>query len=145
MKFISKTIADTKAIAKSISCYIKPGDIILLNGDLGAGKTTLTKYLCDNWQVGDVVCSPSFTIIKEYTGKDFKIYHADLYRLTSEDELIEIGFEEILNDQSSVKIIEWPTIANNYLEGLKLLDVTIQFDEKGDRVFEVNINECSRN
>ena len=137
MIFKSSNLGETKLIAKKIAPMIKHGAVILLNGDLGAGKTTLTKFLCEIWGVDDVVSSPSFTIIKEYKAKDFKIYHIDLYRLNSDEELIEIGFDEVLNDPNSVKIIEWPNIAIDYFDKMKITEIKITFDENGNRIFEV--------
>ena len=137
MQYVSKSLLDTFEIAKDISKCIHKGSIVLMNGDLGVGKTALTKCLCENWGVEDVVSSPSFTIIKQYKAKDFKIFHIDLYRLSSEEELIEIGFEEILNDQESIKIIEWPDCAKEYYKGLHIININIETDDDQSRIIEV--------
>ena len=136
-KYISKNLDETSKIAKDLSRMVSAGDIILLTGDLGAGKTAFTRCLCENLGVEDVVSSPSFTIVKEYNAKDFKVYHIDLYRLSSEDELIEIGFEEIVNDAQSLKIIEWPELGKDYYLGYKTIKINISILQNEERVFEV--------
>lgn len=95
----------TMEIAKKFSSIIKQGDIITLNGSLGSGKTTFVKYVCKNFDI-DNVSSPSFAIINEYSGK-YKIYHFDFYRIKKLVELYDVGFEDYLNDNSSIIFIEW--------------------------------------
>ena len=136
MIYKSNSLEETKIIAQKVAKGLKKGTTILLRGDLGTGKTTFTGFLCEALGVEDVVSSPSFTIVKEYYAKDFKIYHIDLYRLSSEEELIEIGFDEIINDESSVKIIEWPDIAIDYVTG-KVLSINILYSNFG-RSFDIN-------
>ena len=136
MIYKSNSLEETKIIAQKVAKGLKKGTTILLRGDLGAGKTTFTGFLCEALGVEDVVSSPSFTIVKEYYAKDFKINHIDLYRLSSEEELIEIGFDEIMNDENSVKIIEWPDIASDYITG-KVLSINILYSNFG-RSFDVS-------
>ena len=97
MEVVIKNLKQTSKFAKRFARTLKGGEKILLNGDLGAGKTTFTKHLAKSLGVKDEVTSPSFTILKQYNSKKFKINHFDLYRIESEDELIEIGFQEFLN------------------------------------------------
>ncbi len=137
MKYISKNLNETSEIAKAVSKKVKAGDIILLTGDLGAGKTAFTRLLCEKIGVEDVVSSPSFTIVKEYNAVNFKIYHIDLYRLSSDDELIEIGFEEIVNDSQSLKIIEWPELGEDYYSGFNIIKINVGIMDDDSRVFEV--------
>lgn len=107
MELIAKNLKQTKKFAKKFSKSLVGGERILLNGDLGAGKTTFVKYLAKALKVRDEVTSPSFTILKQYDGK-FKINHFDLYRIENIDELREFGFDEYLDcDKSSILIIEW--------------------------------------
>lgn len=110
MEQIVKNIGQTKRFAKRFAKSLAGGETILLNGDLGAGKTTFTQFLAKYLGVKDVVSSPTFNIVKEYEcGHGRKVYHFDMYRLESADELQEIGAEDILlNSENDIKIVEWP-------------------------------------
>ncbi|MGM0379416.1 MAG: tRNA (adenosine(37)-N6)-threonylcarbamoyltransferase complex ATPase subunit type 1 TsaE [Bacillota bacterium] len=105
MKVICKNENETKKLAKKISQIISLGDILCLDGDLGAGKTTFTKYLCKNLGIDGYVNSPSYTLVNEYNG-EVDIYHFDVYRIFSVEELYEIGFEEYISSDKII-IIEW--------------------------------------
>lgn len=105
MKFIVKSIEETRALASRFSKTLKLGDVVLLNGDLGAGKTTFTQLVFSCLGVKEVVNSPTFAILKSYQGK-FTLHHFDTYRITTE-EAIEAGFDEVLEDKNSVIFIEW--------------------------------------
>ena len=91
----------------------KESGVLLLVGDLGAGKTTLTKYIVQNQMPGEQVTSPTFTLVNKYQKGSFVIHHFDLYRLKDEEEIFEIGLEDAL--AQGLVIIEWPEIAFNYL------------------------------
>ena len=117
--FISKNVEDTYELANKIASKLYGGDIILLNGDLGAGKTTFTKGLAKALGVEEVVTSPTFTFMKEYHGR-IPLYHFDMYRVEDEDELYELGLNEYLYMQG-VCVIEW-----NKFENLKnTINITI--------------------
>ncbi len=105
MKFIVNTLEETRALASKFSKTLKNGDVVLLNGDLGAGKTTFTQLVFSCLGVKEVVNSPTFAILKSYQGK-FRLHHFDTYRITTE-EAIEAGFDEVLEDKNSVIFIEW--------------------------------------
>ena len=105
MKYIVNSLKETEKIAKIFAETLKLGDVVLLNGDLGAGKTTFTQFVFAYLGVKQVVNSPTFAILKSYEGK-FSFHHFDTYRISTE-EAIESGFDEILNDKNSVIFIEW--------------------------------------
>jgi tRNA threonylcarbamoyladenosine biosynthesis protein TsaE len=107
MKIISHSPKETLQLGKSLGSSLIPGDIILLNGDLGAGKTHLTQGICYGVGLdeGSYIRSPTFTLINEYQGK-LPIYHIDLYRIDSLEEIYSLGLEEILFNQG-ITIIEW--------------------------------------
>jgi len=113
MNYFVNSLEETKSLAKKISKVVKCGDCILLYGDIGAGKTTFTKFLLEFLGVKSIVSSPTFTLLNEYEG-DFPVYHFDMYRVSSEDELYELGFEDYINSKNSnfvktgLTIIEWP-------------------------------------
>lgn len=108
-KHISNSINETKNIAHHFAKDLKGGELVLLNGDLGAGKTLFTKFVAEFLGVQDIVTSPTFTILKEYKGTKLKINHFDMYRLNDYQEAYEFGIEDYLNnDEDEVTIIEWP-------------------------------------
>lgn len=104
-KYISKSVEDTYALARKIAERLKGGEVILLNGNLGAGKTTFTKGLAKALRIDEVVTSPTFTFMKEYKGR-LSLYHFDMYRAEDEDELYELGLSDYLY-MNGVCVIEW--------------------------------------
>ena len=136
MRYIVKNLRDTKKIAKKIKKRLNSVDIICLDGDLGAGKTTFTKYLLRCLGVKDIVSSPTFTIARQYTARDKMMYHFDLYRIKESKELDEIGVAEMLSN-ANLSIIEWPEIAREYFENYNVLNISISFDQEDNRVFEI--------
>lgn len=114
-----KNIKQTKKLATKFAKSLVGGEKILLNGDLGAGKTTFTRFLAGALGVNDEVTSPTFTLMKEYQGKKFKLYHFDMYRLSDASEAVEFGFDDYLLNQNedSVVIIEWSERVKSLLKG----------------------------
>lgn len=110
--FISNSLKDTEKIAKELSKIIQRGDCVLLNGEIGAGKTTFTQFLLKNYGIKSAVSSPTFTLLNVYDA-DFPIYHFDMYRISSFDELAELGFEDYIFSANSpyvltgLTLIEW--------------------------------------
>ncbi len=98
--------------ALSFAKNLKPGDIIALEGDLGAGKTTLCKGICKGLGFNGMVNSPSYSIVHEYPNKP-PIYHLDLYRLKKTDDLYDIGIE-LFTFSKGITFIEWPQMAGNF-------------------------------
>ncbi|MDY5439858.1 MAG: tRNA (adenosine(37)-N6)-threonylcarbamoyltransferase complex ATPase subunit type 1 TsaE [Eubacteriales bacterium] len=136
MEKITKNVQETYEVAKLVASKLSGGEILLLNGDLGAGKTTFTKGLAMALDVDDVITSPTFTIMKEYYGK-LKLYHFDMYRLSSEDEVYELGFEEYLNDENGVAVIEW-----NKFSSFETSDVfTLNFSRIDDTTRRIEIDD----
>ena len=124
------SLEKTADFAASISEIISKGDVIVLNGDLGTGKTTLVKYICSNYDIHDV-SSPSFSIVNEYLGNE-KIYHFDFYRLKKLEELYDLGFEEYLSDESAIIFIEWGNLMQEILPK-NHYELTIELDTSGNR------------
>lgn len=115
-KYISNSVEDTNKIAEEFARTIEPGQIVLLVGDLGAGKTAFVKGVVKALHGDpDQVTSPTFTIVNEYSLDDFPIYHFDLYRLKNPNELYNIGFEEYFYG-SGVCFIEWPERASDFFD-----------------------------
>ena len=96
----------TIEFARKFATQLKPNDLITLQGDLAAGKTTFTKGVCEYLKADQPATSPTFTLINEYYG-DMPIFHFDCYRIKHPDEIIMLGFEEYL-EKDGVVLIEWP-------------------------------------
>jgi tRNA threonylcarbamoyladenosine biosynthesis protein TsaE len=96
----------TEALGEQLGRALTPGTVLALMGDLGAGKTTLTKGIARGLDVSDLVHSPTFNLIHEHSGR-LPVYHFDLYRLTSPDQLEDLGYEEYFFGDG-VCVIEWP-------------------------------------
>ena len=105
MKLLSCSEKDTYAFAKRVADRLKGGEVILLNGDLGAGKTTFTKGLALALGVKETVTSPTFTYVKEYDGR-LPLFHFDMYRVADADEVYELGLEEYFY-RGGVVVVEW--------------------------------------
>lgn len=101
----SRSPADTRALGLALGRLVQPGDVILLQGDLGAGKTTLTQGLAAGAGTTEVVNSPTFILMNEYHGR-LPIYHADLYRLDSAEEVLALDLPGVSLDGALV--VEWP-------------------------------------
>lgn len=117
MEFVSNSMEDTKNIAKEILKNISAGDIVLLSGDLGAGKTAFVKCVAEvlGGNPNDVT-SPTFTIVNEYGLNPFTVYHFDLYRINSVEELYNIGIEDYFYGEG-VCFVEWPERAPELFVG----------------------------
>lgn len=112
-----------------------PGTIIALIGDLGTGKTTLTKAIAEGLGVSEVITSPTFTIVKEYSSGRLPLYHFDVYRIGDIDEMYELGFEEYFFG-GGVCVVEWADIILELLpEDTKIIN--IEYGEKeGERLYK---------
>lgn len=106
MDKIIRDESDTKIFGKELAGKLKPGDIVALTGDLGAGKTTLTKYIAEGLGITEIITSPTFTIVQEYTGGRLPLYHFDVYRIAGPEEMYELGYEEYFFGRG-VCVVEW--------------------------------------
>lgn len=105
MEFFTKSELETRQFAQKIGEHLKPGDVVLFTGDMGAGKTAFTKGLASFFEVSDEVTSPTFALVHEYFGR-VNIFHFDLYRLSSFDDLYATGFFDYL-DRGGILVVEW--------------------------------------
>ncbi len=120
-------------IAFGVKCapFIGAGQVVFLDGDLGAGKTTLAKGLLSGWGYKGLVTSPTFTLLESYNLSLADVHHFDLYRMESANELEMIGARELFN-ASSICLIEWPDRADGYLPAPDI-HFTIEHDTQGRR------------
>ncbi len=136
---------ETFALGKNVGRQLKGGEVILLTGGLGAGKTLLAKgilYALD--YDTDEVTSPSFTLVNLYKTKKFDVYHIDLWRLDSlADPARGVGLYEILEEENAVVIIEWADRLGNYAFYSDVIIVTIEGDGDADRRISLHASEAN--
>ncbi len=135
MRYVSHSEEDTFAVAEGIAATLGGGEAIILVGELGAGKTTFTKGLARALGVERTVVSPTFTIVKEYRGKDLMLYHIDMYRLEDDSELCELGIDELFSSDSVV-VIEWNRLGENELPE-RVITVNFTVSGENERILEV--------
>ena len=111
----------TRAIGARLGRLARAGDLILLHGDLGAGKTTLTQGIARGLGIAEPVQSPTFTLVAEHNGRALRLYRLDLYRLSGEADLDSFGFEDYLAPPDGVAVVEWPERAAGRLPDEYLL------------------------
>lgn len=118
----------TKDIGYKLGKLLDKKSILCLIGDLGAGKTTLTQSIAKGLEVDDYITSPTFTIVNEYEGR-VPLYHFDVYRIGSSDEMYDIGFDEYINSDG-VCIIEWANLIEDILPD-EYLYIDLKYKENG--------------
>ncbi|MEK6626995.1 MAG: tRNA (adenosine(37)-N6)-threonylcarbamoyltransferase complex ATPase subunit type 1 TsaE [Bdellovibrionota bacterium] len=106
-----KSVNELPVLVEKLSKLIAPGSIVLLSGDLAAGKTTFVAYFCKYFKITSVQ-SPTYALHQRYTNNNIVIDHFDLYRLETEDEVESSGFYDLLNTPADYKFIEWPERVN---------------------------------
>lgn len=138
LTYVRKTDAPeaTKQLAATLAPYLRPGDVVLLEGDLGAGKTQFVQGVAAALGVRGQVTSPTFNILLEYPGGTLPLYHFDLYRLESPDELEDIGYYETI-DGAGASFVEW---GGKFPEAMPYgyLEVQIRVEEDGARRVRVH-------
>ena len=106
MEFITNSAEETEAVGSAMGKQLKPGTVIAYRGDLGAGKTAFTRGVACGLGAKESVTSPTYTIVNEYLSGKFPLFHFDMYRLASSDDLFDIGWEDYL-DRGGVCAVEW--------------------------------------
>ena len=129
--YFIKSESVTRDLGLIIAEAAEPGDIVALIGDLGTGKTALTKYIAEGLGVTEDVISPTFTIVKEYRSGRIPLFHFDVYRLSGGGELLDTGAEDYLED-SGLSVIEWADIVSDVLPEDSLV-VMIEYAGEGAR------------
>ena len=121
---ITHSPAETRAFGRHLAQLLQPGDVVLLQGDLGAGKSELTRGIAAGLQIDGPIASPSFTILNVYEEGTIPLYHFDWYRLRSAEELYELGMEEYLGG-AGIAVVEWPGQCPEAVPE-KALEITLQ-------------------
>ena len=109
---VATTAEETRTVGRSIAPLLRAGDVVVVAGELGAGKTTFTQGLAAGLGVTDSVVSPTFTLAREYEGR-LRLVHVDLYRLDRVQEVLDLGLEDVADD--AVLVVEWGDVAVAYL------------------------------
>ena len=131
-----KNEAYTRALGLKIADAMEPGDVVALIGDLGTGKTALTRYIAEGLGISGAISSPTFTIVKAYRSGRLPLYHFDVYRLGSGEELLDIGAEEMLEGDGAC-VIEWADIVADVLPE-DALAIRLDYGEnEGERIAEI--------
>lgn len=135
---ISRSEDDTAAFAASLVTTLRPGDVVLLRGDLGAGKSFLARALIRllSGNPDLAVPSPTFTLVQSYPTQHGDIWHFDLYRLTDPDQIFELGWEDART--GGILLIEWPDKLGPYMpEAAMTIDIRQQPGQENERVIQV--------
>ena len=123
MEYITNSPSETEAVGAALARVLQPGTVIAYRGDLGAGKTAFTRGLARGLGVTERVTSPTYTIVNEYLGGRMPLFHFDMYRLGSEDELFDIGWEDYL-DRCGVCAVEWSENVLGAMEDAIVITIT---------------------
>ncbi len=115
MEYCSNTVAETEELGVKLAERLTPGAVVAFTGDLGAGKTAFVRGLARGLGIAERVTSPTFTIVNEYEDGRLPLFHFDMYRLGSSDELFDIGWEDYLA-RGGVCAVEWSEIVSDALE-----------------------------
>ena len=134
MQFITKSPEETELLGQKLGAALRGGEVIAYRGDLGAGKTAFTRGLARGLGISMRVTSPTYTIVNEYTGGRLPLFHFDMYRLGSSDELFDIGWEDYLL-RGGVCAVEW---SENVADAMQDA-VTVSIEKMGDAERRITI------
>ena len=135
MQITTHSADETQALGKKLAESLRPGDVIAYFGDLGAGKTAFTRGIAEGLGVSEQVTSPTYTIVNEYMSGRLPLFHFDMYRLSSADDLFDIGWEDYL-DRGGVCAVEWSENVTEAMEGA----VSVTIDVLGENTRRITIS-----
>ena len=127
MTFLTNSPEETEALGAALGRALRPGTVVAYRGDLGAGKTAFTRGLAKGLGCREPVTSPTYTIVNEYLSGRMPLFHFDMYRLRSADDLFDIGWEDYL-DRGGVCAVEWSENVAEAMEGA----VTVAIEKTGE-------------
>jgi tRNA threonylcarbamoyladenosine biosynthesis protein TsaE len=136
-EFVTRSAEETIALGRSFVSLLTPPKLVLLRGDLGAGKTTLVKCIAEGFQAAsaDDVTSPTFTLVHEYRGPNANLYHIDLYRVDTPRQLETLGLDDLIAE-NSILLIEW---GDKFERFVRECDLAIVFERVGEHERRVRI------
>lgn len=139
-EFTTHSADETIALGRSLAPTLKSARMIVLRGDLGAGKTTLVKGIAEGLQAAsqDDVTSPTFTLIHEYRGPEVSLFHVDLYRIDTPRELDTLGLDELFSEDGNLVLLEW---GEKFQRFEQECDVYISIEHRGDRERKVIVKK----
>ena len=135
MEYMTNAPEETEALGEKLGKLLRPGTVLAYLGDLGAGKTAFTRGLARGLGCRETVTSPTYTIVNEYLGGRLPLFHFDMYRLTSSDDLWDIGWEDYL-DRQGVCAVEWIENVPEAMTGA----LTVRIEKLGDTVRRITID-----
>ena len=136
VRYVTNSEEETQRLGEQLAQRLTPGAVIAFTGDLGAGKTAFTRGLARGLGISDRVTSPTFTIVNEYEGGRLPLFHFDMYRLGSSDELYDIGWEDYLA-RGGVCAVEWSENIDDALEEGAIRVEIRRGAQEGQRVIEI--------
>ena len=140
MEFITNSPEETEALGERLAKILTPGTILAYRGDLGAGKTAFTRGLARGLDCREQVTSPTYTIVNEYLGGRLPLFHFDMYRLHSSDDLFDIGWDDYL-DRNGVCAVEWSENVADAMED----PITVTIEKIGENARQITIERSENN
>ena len=134
MVFLTNSPEETEALGERLAKVLRPGTVLAYRGDLGAGKTAFTRGLARGLGYKEAVTSPTYTIVNEYLGGRLPLFHFDMYRLHSDDDLWDIGWEDYL-DRNGICAVEWSENVPEAMAGA----LTVNIEKLGDTARRITI------
>ena len=136
LKIVSSNLNDTLSFGKKLASKLSNGDVVVLSGELGSGKTKLTEGILSYFNLENEISSPTFTIVNEYIKNDINIYHFDVYRLEDSSEFYDIGGDEYFD--KGICIVEWGEIIQDALPK-DYIHIQFERDENNENLRVLNI------
>ena len=140
MLTVTNSASETRALGEQLASGLRPGDTVILEGELGAGKSELARGIAKGLGVTETVTSPSFTILNVYESGRCPLYHFDWYRLESEEELYELGMDEYLGGDG-IAVVEW---AERCPDAVPEDCIRIRLEATGEETRQITVNDGRR-
>lgn len=140
MKFVSQANESTQALGTALASLLRNGQVVALHGDLGAGKTVLSRGVARGLGITEAVTSPTFTVAQEYQAPDGRRFnHLDMYRIDDERSALAFGIEEYLFDPDAITLVEWPERIAGLLRGGDCIALTLAYGDGQDETRVIDL------